>query len=166
VKHKDRKAEQLQIRVSRAQKRAIREQARKAGMSMSDWVLAKVVPPVQEQFQSLLVALAGSDVPSYEFAELLEFLGSLGAHEYELAVIEPPRAQLNPYWSNYVAATIEHTAAMKSVPAPFWTRDVPPLEEPAFGSDLQSVRCYLLTHSPPAFSQRNIFIDSTVGDRV
>ncbi len=165
-KEKDRKAEQLQIRVSASQKRAIREQARRAGMSMSDWVLSQVVPSVQEQFQELLAALASSDAPSYEFAELLQLLGSLGAHEFELAVSEPPRVQLEPYWNSYVAATIEHTAWVKHAKAPAWTQDVPALDEPAFGSSLQSVRWYLLTHSPPAFSQRNIFIDATVGDRV
>jgi hypothetical protein len=35
-----------------------------------------------------------------------------------------------------------------------------------FGSDLQNLRLYLLTHSPPPFRRRNIFIDSTLGDRV
>jgi hypothetical protein len=40
------------------------------------------------------------------------------------------------------------------------------LTEPVFGSELQSLRLYLLTHSPPPFRARNIFIDATLGDRV
>jgi len=162
------KAEQLQIRVSAAQKQAIREQARKAGMSMSNWVLHRIAPtaPAQQEFQALLAELAGSDAPGYAFAELLDLLEPLGARELEQAVCEPPRVRLAPYWSCYLAATIEHTAAMKDAQAPAWTRDVPPLDEPAFGSTLQSVRLHLLVHSPPAFARRNIFIDATVGDRV
>jgi hypothetical protein len=35
-----------------------------------------------------------------------------------------------------------------------------------FGSELQSLRLYLLTHSPPPFRARNIFIDSSLGDRI
>lgn len=161
-----RKTEQLQIRVSAAQKRVIRERAQRAGMSMSDWILSQVAPPMQAEFQKLLVDLASSDSPSYEFAEILELLGSLGAREFELAVAEPPRVELEPYWECYVAATVEHAASMKHVRAPSWTLDVPPLDEPAFGSTLQSVRWHLLTHSPPAFTRRNIFIDATVGDQV
>jgi hypothetical protein len=50
--------------------------------------------------------------------------------------------------------------------APAWTRSIPPLAEPVFGSDLCSLRLYLLTNSPPPFRGRNIFIDSTLGDQV
>ena len=41
-----------------------------------------------------------------------------------------------------------------------------PLAEPVFGSDLMSLRLYLLTHSPAPFRRRNIFIDASVGFRV
>ena len=160
------KTEQLQIRVSPAQKRALKDRARKAGMSMSDWVLTKVLPSLQARFQDLLAELAVSQQPGYVFAELLELLAPLTAAQFQRAVSEPPRARLDAYWGNYLAATLEHAAAMKQALPPPWTRDVPPLEEPVFGSPLQSLRLYLLTHSPPAFSRRNIFIDSSVGDRV
>jgi len=55
---------------------------------------------------------------------------------------------------------------LKNTQPPAWTEDVPPLDEPIFGSSLQSLRLHLLTNSPPAFSRRNIFIDSNIGDRV
>jgi hypothetical protein len=35
-----------------------------------------------------------------------------------------------------------------------------------FCSSLQSLRMHLLTHSPPPFRRRNIFIDSSLGQRV
>jgi hypothetical protein len=52
------------------------------------------------------------------------------------------------------------------VPPPDWTLAVQPLSEPAFGSPLQSLRLHLLVAAPPAFKRRNIFVDSSVGDRV
>lgn len=163
---KHRKTEHLQIRVSPAQKLAIQKQAGKARMTMSEWILDKAVPSPQLTFQELLGELAAAEKPSLVFGELLELLGPMSAEEYESAVAGPPWVELDPYWQNYVAATVEHAAASKRAAAPAWTREIPPLDEPVFGSSLKSVRLHLLVNSPPAFAQRNIFIDSTVGDRV
>jgi len=135
-------------------------------MSISDWVLRRALPPASETFQGLLRALATAEKPGYVLAELNEWLTQLTAAEFELAVSEPPQVQLDPYWRNYVAATIEQAAASKRTEAPSWTAEVPPLEEPAFGSSLKSLRFHLLTHSPVAFRSRNIFIDSSIGDKV
>ncbi len=163
---RDPKTEQLQIRVSPAQKLAIKKQAQKAHMTVSEWILNMAVPSVQTTFQNLLADLAASEKPSFVFAELLDLIGSMTADEYELAVSEPPRAHLDSYWENYLAATVEHAAAMKHAKTPSWTQDVPPLDKPAFGSPLKSLKLHLLVNSPPAFIKRNIFIDSSVGDRV
>jgi uncharacterized protein (DUF1778 family) len=160
------KTRQLQIRVSPAQKLAIQRQAERARMSMSEWILEKLFPSSQATFQSLVEALAASDQPSFVFAELLDVLGPMNAEEFEVAVSEPPRVELDPYWRNYVAATVEHAAATKQARAPSWTRDIAPLDEPVFGSSLASLRLHLLVNSPPAFAARNIFIDSSVGERV
>ena len=163
---KNQKTEQLQIRVSRSQKLAIKKRAKNAQMSMSDWILSTVLPSAQTKFQDLLADLATSDTPSYAFAELLDWIGPMSAEEYELAVSEPPAVDLEPYWESYLAATIEHAAVMKHAKPPGWTQGVPPLDEPHFGSSLESLRLHLLINSPPAFIERNIFIDSNVGDRV
>ena len=166
MKKKNLKSAQLQIRVSESQKAALRRQAKRAGMSMSDWVLSRVLPPLRETFQGLLKALSTAEKPGYVLAELNELLTQLTTGEFKLAVSESPQVQLDPYWSNYVAATIEQAAASKSTEAPSWTENVQPLEEPVFGSSLKSLRLHLLTHSPVAFRCRNIFIDSSIGDRV
>lgn len=166
MNNKNLKNAQLQIRVSEAQKSALKRQAKRAGMSMSDWVLSRVLPPVSETFQGLLKALAIAEKPGYVLAELNEFLTQLNAGELKLAVSEPPQVQLESYWQNYVAATVEQAAASKRTEAPSWTKDVPPLEKPVFGSSLKSLRLHLLTRSPVAFRSRNIFIDSSIGDRV
>jgi uncharacterized protein (DUF1778 family) len=160
------KNEQLQIRVSSDQKRAIKRQAELAGMTMSEWVLSRALPSTRTVFQDVVADLATSDEPSFAFAELLDLLGPLSADEFELAVAEPPRVSLDPYWANYLAATVEQGASQKRVRVPAWTREIPPLEEPVFGSSLQSLRLHLLLNSPPAFVARNIFIDANLGDRV
>lgn len=160
------KTEQLQIRVSASQKLAIQRQAARARMSMSEWTLSRVLPSPRIAFQSLVEELAASDRPSYVFAELLDLLGPMSAEDYELAVAEPPEVELDRYWQNYLAATVEHGAAARHVKAPSWTREVAPLDEPVFGSSLESLRLHLLVSSPPAFAQRNIFIDASLGDRV
>ena len=135
-------------------------------MNMSDWILTKALPTAQTSFQDLLAEIAASKMPTFAFAELLELIGPMGVDEFESAVSEPPAVELDRYWKNYLAATVEHAAAMKRAKVPGWTRDVIPLEEPAFGSSLESLKLHLLVNSPPAFIKRNIFIDSSVGDRV
>ena len=160
------KSAQLQIRVSDAQKAALRRQARRAGMSMSDWVLSRVLPPLRETFQDTLKALSNAEKPGYVLAELNELLTQFTTGEFKLAVSEPPRVQLDPYWENYVAAMIEHAASRKNTEAPSWTESVRPLDEPVFGSSPKRLSLHLLTHSPLAFRRRNIFIDSSIGDRV
>ena len=160
------KTEQLQIRISPAQKLAIKRRAAKARMGMSEWILNQVFPSGQATFQCLVEELADATQRSYAFAELLEFLGPLDAEAFEAAVSEPPKVRLDPYWQNYLAATVEQAAAIKQAKLPGWTRDIAPLDEPAFGSSLQSLRLHLLLNSPSAFVERNIFIDASVGDRV
>ena len=162
----ERKSEQLQIRVSSSQKRAIRRQAERAGMSMSDWILNAALPPAQALFQNLLAELTSADAPGYVFADLLELIDSLSAEEFEAAVAEPPAVKLSPYWANYLAATLEHAAGLKHAAVPAWTKDVAPLSEPVFGSSLKSLKLHLLVDAPPPFIARNIFIDASVGDRV
>ena len=68
--------------------------------------------------------------------------------------------------ADYIAAMVEYACARRAVAVPEWTRSIAPLAEPTFGSELQSLRLHLLTRSPPPFRARNIFIDSTLSDRV
>jgi hypothetical protein len=82
------------------------------------------------------------------------------------AIAVPPSINLTPFLANYVAAMVEYGCARCSVAPPAWTRSVVPLDEPAFGTTLQSLRLHLLTHSPPPFRRRNIFIDSSLGKQI
>jgi hypothetical protein len=163
------KSGQIQIRVTPAQKAAIRGAARRAGLGMSAYVLARVLSAPERRFLDLTRDLAGVGAESAEarfaLAELNSWLAGLGAGELQQAVSLPPPG-VTPYLANYVAAMVEYACAKKGVDVPSWPRATPPLAEPVVGSALMSLRLYLLTHSPAPFRRRNIFIDSSVGSRV
>jgi hypothetical protein len=162
----ERKKSQLQIRVSRVEKTAIQKAAKQAGMDMSAYVLSRVLSAPGIRFQECVKACAGPAPASFALAELNSLLAALNSAELRDAVAAPPSITLTPFLANYVAAMVEYGCARRSVPLPFWTRAIAPLGEPVFGTTLQSLRLHLLTHSPPPFRNRNIFIDSTLGDRV
>jgi uncharacterized protein (DUF1778 family) len=159
------KSLQLQIRVSAPEKAAIQRAARRAGLDMSQYVLARILDEPQKQFQQAVVAVtqAGS---RFALAELNSLLATLMPGELRGAVQLPPAIALSDFHANYVAALVETACARHNLAWPDWLSRVTPLVEPAFGSSLQSLRLYLLAHSPAAFRRRNIFIDSTLGDRV
>ncbi len=159
------KSEQLQLRVSRREKDAIARAAAQAGMDMSAYVLSRVLPPLAAQFRDLAAACAGP-APRHALAELNTFLAGLTAGGLREAADAPPSPGLTPFFLNYLAAMVELACAKRVIPAPAWTRALEPLAEPVFGSTLESLRLHLLTHSPPPFRRRNIFIDSSVGERV
>ena len=161
------KTHQLQIRVSSEDKARIRARAASARMDVSKWVLQQVLPPAEREFQALCRELASRpDARSFTFAELQDWLTRLTGREFVRAVRHAPEARLPALEANYLAATVEHAAAIKGVNPPWWTVTVEALDAPWFASSLKSLRLYLLTHSPPPFRRRNLFIDSSVGQRV
>lgn len=159
------KSGQLQIRVTPAQKATIGRAARRAGMDMSAYVLARLLPAPARRFQELTGACADSREARFALAELSSWLAGLGAGELQDAVSAPP-PRLTPYLANYVAAMTEVACARNRVAPPSWVNATQPLAEPVFGSTLMSLRLYLLSHSPAPFRRRNIFIDASVGSRV
>jgi hypothetical protein len=100
---------------------------------------------------------------SYPLAELNDLLTGAPAEEIE----ELPRPLLSdPYRLNYVSAMVELAAHRAGVAPPLWTAEVEPLSTPVFIDASIALRAHLLTASPPPFRRRNIFIDSSLGDRV
>ncbi|HTL92802.1 MAG TPA: DUF1778 domain-containing protein [Steroidobacteraceae bacterium] len=162
----DPRSEQLQIRVSLAEKAAIRRAAEHAGLDMSAYVLGRALPTPAARLQACIEDCAGPAPPSFALAELNTLLTGWTAAELRDAIATPPTTVLTSFLSNYIAAMIEQACERRSVRVPSWVRAVAPLAEPAFGSGLMSLRLHLLTHSPPPFRRRNIFIDATIGDRV
>ena len=161
------KTHQLQIRISAEDKALIRARAASAGMDVSKWVLQQVLPPVERDFQVFCRELAERPrARSFTFADLQDWFARLTGSEFVRAVRHAPQARLPPFEASYLAATIEHAAAIRGVHPPPWTAAVEALEAPWFASSLKSLRLYLLTHSPPPFRRRNLFIDSGFGQRV
>ncbi len=135
-------------------------------MGMSEWILTKIFPPAKKKWDFLLQEIAHSSQPRFVLAEINDFLNGLSSIEFMEIVSEKMAVSLEAYWANYLAATIEYSAYQKNISPPLWLREIPPLEKPVFGTELLSLRLHLLTRAPVPFRNRNIFIDSTVGDRV
>jgi hypothetical protein len=132
---------------------------------MSAYVLARLLSTPARRFQELTKACVDPQDARFALAELNSFLASLGAGELRDAVAPPP-PHLTPYLANYIAAMTEYACVKNGVAPPSWVSATAPLAEPVFGSELLSLRLYLLTHSPAPFRRRNIFIDASVGSRV
>ena len=68
--------------------------------------------------------------------------------------------------ANYTAALVEQAADLNRVAPPSWVRKIPLLDGPYFAGGLKSLRPHLLQRAPVPFKRRNIFVDSSLGDRV
>jgi len=162
---KSAKTEQLQLRVSRLEKAAIQRAAAQAGVDMSTYVLSRALPQPAAKYRELVEALMGP-APNFALAELNSLLTELTATQLNDDIVSAPPPDLSPFLSNYLAALVEQACARRGVRVPAWTRRIAPLSEPAFATSLKSLRLYLLTHSPPSFRSRNLFVDSGLGERV
>ncbi|MGH7570660.1 MAG: plasmid mobilization protein [Gemmatimonadota bacterium] len=160
------KSQQLQIRVTPAQKAALKRLARRAGTDVSSYVLSRVLPTARPRLNEILHALRDGGDHRFALAELNDFLSGLTSAEFGDAVADVDLNGMSPFLRNYVAAMVEHAACQKGEVPPPWAGDVEPLEEPHFAVPFSSLRPHLLRESPVAFKRRNIFVDSTVGDRV
>jgi hypothetical protein len=166
VMRKSAKTAQMQIRVSAGEKTAIQRAAARAGMDMSAYVLSRVLSVPAAEFRNRVLDCSRSASPRFALAELNTLLWSLTAAELRDAIMAPPPPGLTNFLGNYIAAMVEYACAKREVAVPAWTRSIPPLANPVFGSDLRNLRLHLLIHSPAPFRVRNIFIDATLGDRV
>lgn len=160
------KTAQLQIRVTPAQKADLGRRARAAGMDLSAWVLGRLLPNSRTRFMELVRALEREPNSSFVLAELHDLLSSGGRADFLVTVETLPSGKLDPISANQLAAMVETRAARLGVRPPSWVLSIRPLREPWFPTTLQSLRLHLLCNSPPAFRCRNLFVDSTLGDRV
>jgi hypothetical protein len=161
------KSQQVQIRVTPEEKAQLRRLAATAGQDLSSYVLSRALPlPARAQFGELLDQLSHEGEHRYILAELNDLLSGLGPAELRNATVEADTERLSPFLANYVAAMVEHTCMRRGVRPPSWTTRVTPLGTPYFAAPLRSLRLHLLRASPVAFKRRNLFVDSTVGDRV
>lgn len=161
-----RRSTHLQVRLSPNEKAALERLARRTGQSVSAYVRARALPSARLRFEELVRALGREGEQRFALAELNDLLSNLGAARFREAVAEADLEGLTPYQRNYLAAMVELASQQKRVAPPDWTREIEPLDEPVFATDLKSLRLHLLRSSPVAFKRRNIFVDSSVGARV
>ena len=159
------KTEQLQIRVSAAQKAELRRRARLAGQDLSSFVLSRLLSPEGGRLAAILKDLRRASTRRFALAEFHDLLHSLPVAGFAEALDAVDLDGLSGVDRNRVAAMVEHAAAMKGAAPPEWTRTVEPLDEPDFASPLPGLRAHLLRSSPVAFRRRNLFVDSSIGDR-
>lgn len=160
------RSSQLQIRVTPREKARLKQLARAAGQDLSAYVLARALPQQAERLAALLETLGAGRKDRFALAALNDELSSLTARDFAAAVQALEVRNFDPWTQNYVAAMVEQAAAQRRVSAPPWTREVVPLEEPWFATELAGLRLHLLRSSPIPFKRRNLFIDSGVGARV
>ncbi len=118
---------------------------------------------VAATFVRLADEVAAAGRIAYPLAELNDLLTAAPADE--IAQLPAPSIA-DPYRLNYVTAMVEVAAHRAGVVPPLWTAAVTPLAAPVFVDPSLNLRAHLLTASPPPFRRRNIFIDSSIGDRV
>ena len=160
------KTSQLQIRVAPAHKAELARRARAEGMDLSSWVLSRLLPQSRVRFSELVRALAREPGSTYLLAEIHDFLESLGRGDFTTGLEVLPTSKLDAVAANQLAAMVETRAASLHVRPPQWVAEIPPLEQPWFATTLLSLRLHLLCNAPAAFRCRNLFVDSTLGDRV
>jgi hypothetical protein len=160
------KSSQLQIRVSPQEKARLKVLATRSGLGVSEYVLGKVLPAGSSRFREILRALGNETDSRFGLADLNDFLSDLGAGEFTASVESADVATLGPFEANYVCALVEQAAHLYDRPPPEWTRAVEPLCEPYFAAPLLSLRPHLLRASPVPFKRRQLFVDSSLGDRV
>ncbi len=159
------KTQQLQIRVSPSEKKFIRDRAKRAGMTVSAFVLEQLLNRRRLEWENLVKRLVATNARRYALADVNDFLANLTLEELDRIVTEPIEV-IDHELANYLAAMIECAAARLGGVPPLWTKKIPPFDEPVFGTQLKSLRLHLLTHAPIPFRRRNIFVDATIGDRV
>ena len=160
------RSQQLQIRVTPAQKLALRRLAKRANQDVSSYVLSRSIPMYGGQFENLIASLRDDPNPPFGLAALNDFLSELLPTQIGEAVQFADVAALSPFLQNYIAAMVEQACAQRRAEPPSWVGEVPPLERPHFAGQLKSVRPHLLLVAPVPFRRRNLFVDSSVGDRV
>jgi len=159
------KTSQLQIRVSPDQKEALKRMSAEAGLSVSQYVLATVLPSAGVEFGLRIEGLRGTGLSPNALSDLALYLSGLSATEFEVATADPELAGLSSLLRNYVAAAVEQEAGRKGVDPPAWTATIEPLPEPSFAWRLPSLQPHLMRVTQLAFKRRNVFVAALHDER-
>ena len=154
----DAKTSQLQIRVTPAQKAALKRMAKGAGLSVSAFVLDRSLPGSHEELDRRVRALGGGKNISRSLSDLQLHLKAMPDDEFGPSVAGMNTGSLTPLQANCAAAAVEGEAWRRGQNPPEWVRHVPPLPVPHFGWGLRSLRPHLMRVTGAAFKRRNVYI--------
>ena len=142
------KSAQLQIRLTRSQKRRLRRLATASGQDVSSYVLGRVLPDEAAEFAAILGQFGGGGDESLVLAGLHDFLQGLAPVDFAIATATADRSRLSAFQANHVAAMVELAASARGVAPPAWAAEVAPLDTPYFATPLARLRLHLLGTSP------------------
>ena len=159
------KSGQLQIRVTPAEKAALKRLAADAGQSLSAFVLSRALPPGQDEVTRRVRALGGGKNLPKALSDLRLHLQSLSGEEFDATVAGIDRQGLTPLQANCAAAAVEGEAWRRGRMAPEWTQAIDPLDRPYFGWGLPSLRPHLMRVTPATLKRRNVYLADPEDDR-
>ena len=154
----DAKTSQLQIRVTPAQKAALKRLAAEAGLSVSAFVLTQALPGSREALDRHIQSLGGGKKISRALSDLQLHLRGVADEEFAKSVAGVETDGVTPLQANCAAAAVEGEAWRRGRTAPEWVRRVEPLSEPHFGWGLRSLRPHLMRVTAAPFKRRNVYI--------
>jgi uncharacterized protein (DUF1778 family) len=154
------KTSQLQIRVTPEQKVELKRLASSAGLNVSEYVLATVLPVHRHALADKTEAFAQAHDRASALSELGAYLTGLAPSELSLAVSDIDVAELAPTLQNHIAAMVELVTRSAGLEPPGWAGRIPPQRRPHFARDLPSLRPHQMRVTPVAFKRRNLFIDT------
>jgi hypothetical protein len=160
------KTDYIQIRISKKEKEHFIKLARWKKLSLSGWILDRIraeIPPIE--INELYSKLKHASDSSYIFALLNDYFIKINEYQWANLVTQKPE-NLDSENLCYLASMIERTAELRGFKIPDWVKNVDSLWIPYFGSNVKKLRLHLLVNSPVSFKKRNIFIDSSIGERV
>lgn len=152
------KTSQLQIRVSPAQKKQLREAADRAGLSVSAYVLESALPARPDELLSAIDRVAGHRTRAEALADLIRSLSTLSDQHLAEAVQSIDPTGRTTLVKNCLAAVVEHVCRARGHPEPAWLDSVEPLARPHFAWELRSLRPYLMRASLPSFKRRRLYL--------
>jgi hypothetical protein len=152
------KTSQLQIRVTPGEKGSLKRLAAAAEMSVSRYVLSRLLPSTTLELGQRVKALGSSAQRHRAHSDMVKFVRGLTPIELSEAVADVELGDLSPVLRNHVAAVVEQEAWLKRVQTPEWVAGVAPLDRAHFAWELRSLRPHLMRVTPPAFKRRNVFV--------
>ena len=155
---------QLQIRVSPAEKAALKRLASLSGQTVSAYVLAQALPAATDSLSASLKELrVEPPEPAPDLAPLRRSLSVLPPNEFRERLASVNVADLTNLTQNRVAALVEEVSYNLGIDPPSWVAAIPPLDRPFFRWQLPSLRPHQLRATPVSLKRRNVF-DPYLGD--